>query len=439
MFDKLFGWFRKTAEPRPDIVFGRYSDNNKTVKQVNRWTEADNLFKDRQYQQSIDAFFEYLRDDHVRNVETDRKGEILNFTIYQGSKVVRGICNHERLSAEVTLARMPEPSIPVMRRLLEQNYLLYYSRYTLDNNKICMRFDSEIETANPNKLYYGLKELATKADKQDDLLVQDFASLEQTDTDHVDQLPDREKQVKLDYFRNFIKGTVEYIDTLDKDKLAGGISYMLLALGYRIDYLIAPEGKLLQEMEKVISVYFSKEERSAQEKNHLMTEAFRKMLDKKDHEILPYLFRSTSTFSIVAPQPHKVIADAINTAIQNMLWYRDNKYPEIARQIMEYGISYCQYSYSLPKPMSLLVQMFMEINYPDYFMHLDFQGKLYDPAANQFEKQEIEDHVEQIISAWTEKYPSLVWKASNIRYDNIISFNQSFLNEIQGLNFEGAK
>ena len=89
--------------------------------------------------------------------------------------------------------------------------------------------------------------------------------------------------------------------------------------------------------------------------------------------------------------------------------------------------------------MSLLFQMFMEINYPDYFMHLDFQGKLYDPAANQFEKQEIEDHVERIISAWTEKYPSLVWKASNIRYDNIISFNQSFLNEIQGLNFEGAK
>ena len=40
-----------------------------------------------------------------------------------------------------------------------------------------MRFDSDIETANPSKLYYGLKELATKADKQDDLLVQDFTRL----------------------------------------------------------------------------------------------------------------------------------------------------------------------------------------------------------------------------------------------------------------------
>jgi hypothetical protein len=439
MFDKLFGWFRKTAEPRPDIVFGRYSDNNKTLRQVNRWTEADSLFKDKQYQQSVDAFFEYLRDDHVQNVETERKGELLKFTIYQGSKVVRGTCTGERVAAEVTLARMPEPSIPVMRRLLEQNYLLYYTRYTLHDDKICMRFDSDIETANPNKLYYGLKELATKADKQDDLLVQDFASLEQIDTDHVAQLPDNVKRVKLDYFRSFIRGTVDYIDTLDKDKLAGGISYMLLALGYRIDYLIAPEGKLLQDMEKTINIYFSKEERSAQEKNHLMTEAFRKMLDKKDEDILPYLFRSTSTFSIVAPQPHNVISEAINTAIQNMPWYRDNKHPEIARQIMEYGISYCQYSYSLPKPLSLLVEIFMEINYPDYFQALGFKGKLYDAAANQFEKQEIEAHVDQIIATWIEKYPGLAWKASNIRYDSIISFNHSFLNEIQALNFEGVK
>jgi hypothetical protein len=439
MFDKIFAWFRKKAEPRPDIVFGRYSDNNKTISQVNRWTDADNLFKERKYQQSIDAFFDYLRDPGKQNVEAERKGELLNFTIYQGSKLVRGHCDSRRVTAEVSLARMPEPSIPVMRRLLEQNYLLYYTRYTLHDDRICMRFDSEIETANPHKLYYGLKELATKADKQDDLLVQDFTTLEQIDTDHIEQLTDSEKKVKLEYFRNFIRDTVEYIDTLDKEKLAGGISYMLLALGYRLDFLIAPEGKLLQEMEKVVSVYFSKEDRSAQEKNHLMTEAYRKMLDKKDGEIIPYLFRSISTFSIVAPQPHKVVADAIQTAMQNMQWYKDNKYPEIARQIMEYGISYCQYSYSLPQPLSQLFMIFMEVNYPGYFLDIGFKGQLYDPASNQFEEEEIEDAIEHIIISWREKYPLLVWKKTNIRYNNILSFSQSFLGEIQGLNFDGIK
>ena len=96
------------------------------------------------------------------------------FEIYQGSKIVRGTFNNEQVKAEVTLARMPQPSVPVMRRLLEMNFNLYYSRFALDNDRLNMRFDSNIESANPSKLYYGFKELATKADKQDDLLVQDF-------------------------------------------------------------------------------------------------------------------------------------------------------------------------------------------------------------------------------------------------------------------------
>ena len=439
MFDKLFSWTRKKEEPQPDVVLGRYSDNNKSVEKTNRWNDADALFKEKNYVKSIDAFFEYLRDDSIGNVVTERKGEVLNFTIYQGTKVVRGNCDNSRLYAEVSLARMPQPSIPVMRRLLEQNYLLYYSRYTLQNDRICMRFDSEITTSSPNKLYNGLKELATRADKQDDILVQDFSHLEQVDTDHVEAMPEPERKVKLEYFRQFIKESIDYIETLDKDKLAGGIAYMLLSLGYRLDYLVAPEGKLLFELEKTISAYFAKEERTAQEKNQLMIEGYKKILGKKDDEILPYLFHSTATFSIVAPQPHKAIADAINTAIQNMLWYRDNKYPEIARQILEYGISYCQYSFSMPKPLTQLFRLFMEINYPVYFLALGFHGQLYDPASNQFEREEIEEKISEIITEWKEKYPNLVWSPQHIRYDHILSFNQSFLNEIQILNFDGGK
>jgi hypothetical protein len=439
MFDKLFSWTRKKEGPPPGVVLGRYSDNNKGVEKTNRWNEADALFKEKNYVKSIDAFFDYLRDDSIGNVITERKGEVLNFTIYQGSKVVRGNCNDKRLYAEVNLARMPQPSIPVMRRLLEQNYLLYYSRYTLHEDRICMRFDSEIATSSPNKLYYGLKELATKADKQDDILVQDFAQLEQIDTDHIAALPATEKKIKLEYIRQFIRETIDYIDTLDKDKLAGGIAYMLLSLGYRLDYLVAPEGNLLFELEKIIGLYFNKEERTPQEKNQLMIEGYKKILEKKDEEIAPYLFHSTSTFSIVAPQPHKAVSDAITTAIQNMLWYRDNKYPEIARQILEYGLSYCQYSFSLPKPLTMLFRLFMEVNYPGYFHALGFQGQLFDPASNQFEKDEIEEKISDIIRDWKEKYPNLEWKTQNLRYEHILSFNQSFLNEIQALNFEDDK
>ena len=74
MFDKIFGWSKKKQGPDPDVLFGRYSDNNKTVAKVSRWTEADNLFKEKKYPESIDAFFDYLRDDETQNVVYERNG-----------------------------------------------------------------------------------------------------------------------------------------------------------------------------------------------------------------------------------------------------------------------------------------------------------------------------------------------------------------------------
>src|SRR5258708_20789565 len=118
MLDKLFGRGKK-KEQDPQISFGRYSDNNKPVAKVNRWTDADNLFKEKKYTESFDAFFDYLRDDAVDNVVHERNGAEGRFQFYQGSKIVRGSYNNERLKAEVTLAKMPQPNMPVMRRLLE--------------------------------------------------------------------------------------------------------------------------------------------------------------------------------------------------------------------------------------------------------------------------------------------------------------------------------
>ena len=48
VFDKLFRLAKK-KKVVPDISFGRYSDNNKSVAKVNRWTEGDNLFKQQKY------------------------------------------------------------------------------------------------------------------------------------------------------------------------------------------------------------------------------------------------------------------------------------------------------------------------------------------------------------------------------------------------------
>jgi hypothetical protein len=435
VFDKFFPW-RKKKKVVPGIIFGRYSDNNKSVVKVARWTESDNLFKQQQYVESFDAFFDYLSDDAQQNVVYERTENGGNFLFFQGSKVVRGEFNDDHLQAQVTLARMPQPSVAVMRRLLEMNFNLFYSRYALDGDRLCMRFDSELKTANPNKLYYGLKELATKADKQDDLLVDEFTILEPLDTEHVLPVPDAEKEVKYTFLQKWIKETLDYIDTVDAEKFSGGIAYLLLALSFRIDYLIAPEGKLLHDLEKIVDIYYRKDEKPVTDKNHGMIDGFKKIQELSQKQVLPLLFRSKHVFSIVSPQNQKSVSDAINNAAVNMAWYRDNNHTFIANKVLEYGFAYCQYSYSLPKPLSDLFRLFMQVNYSEYFTALGFSEILYDPLLNRFDEEEIEDEIRKIMETWKKKYLKLEFKIKNLRYDSLVSFNSSFSTEIANMNFD---
>lgn len=438
MLEKLFGWGKKKEAPKagPEIPFGRYSDNNKPLAKVNRWTDADNLYKEKKYPECIDAFFEYLRDDSIQNVVYERNGAEGRFELYQGSKIVRGNIADGRINAEVTLAKMPQASVPVMRRLLEMNFNLYYSRFALDNDRLCMRFDSAIDAASPSKLYYGLKELAIKADKQDDLLVQDFTMLQSADNDHITISPVQEKEIKYEYLQKWIQQVLDTSSSMDADKFSGGIAYMLLALIYRIDYLITPEGKLLHELEKITGIYFKKDERPVTEKNRDMIEEFKKLKERPKEEIFNYLFHSKYTFAIVAPQPYKAISDSIHVANQNMVWYRDNNYPFIASQIAEYGLSYCQYSYSMPKAITDLFHLYMMINYSDFFMALGYTNIPYDAGRNKFDTEEINDRIKAIQAKWRDKYPNMDFKTQNLRFDTLVNFDLTFTNEIEFLNME---
>lgn len=440
MLEKLFSWSKKkeegAEEVRQEPRFGRYSDNNKSVAKVERWNEAETLFKEKKYVESILAFFDYLRDEDEDNVKLVKEEEQYKFLLYQGSKIIRGYFSKEKLEAEVVLAQMPQPSVPVMRRLLEMNFNLYYTRYALYEDKIYMFFDSDIETANPSKLYYGLKELSTKADKQDDLLVQDFTTLLPVDTSHIVPVTEEEKEIRFRFFKKWIAETLELITTIDNDKYSGGVAYLLLALAYRIDYLVMPEGRLLTELEKVVEIYFRKDNRLVTEKNAEMIDCFQKLAQKEKLAFFPYLFRSRFTFSIVTPQTYKTVADAIYNANQNISWYKEHKMPRVAAQISEYGFSYCQYSYSLPKPVSELFHLFMMINYADYFKELGIKDDYYDPAKGEYNQEKIVVAINSITERWKAKYPELKFDTTKLKYENEVAFNQTFTTEVEYLNLE---
>lgn len=438
LFDKWFGGASKEEKAPPSapmIRFGRYSDNNKSLAKTKRWFEAEDLFKAKKFNESIEAFFDYLRDEEADNVQLKKEGAFYSFEIYQGTKIVKGLINEQEITASVSLARMEKPSVPVMRRLLELNYSLYYSRYALQGDKLCMLFDTPKDTASPNKLYYGLKEIATKADKQDDLLITDFNTLQAVDDSHVTFFPEQETETKYRYFQHWIQSTLKRVEELNQDSFSGGIAYLLLTLLYRIDYLITPEGKLLNEIERINNLYWSnKEEKTSVERNQILKDAFHKLLAWPKEEVVKYFYRSRASFAITMPKPHSAIADSIHSANENMYWYRDNNYADIAIAVMEYGLAYAQYSYSLPKPLSDFFDMMMEINNPIFYADLGATHHLLQndrPSADR-----ITQRIEEIIRPFSDKYPKLQLDTSKLNFSSILEFQLSFLTEIENLNFD---
>lgn len=419
------------------ITFGRFSDSFKPKHKIEFWNKSEKLFYDKDYASSYEAFFNYMTDTEVQNVKFSRKDGDFEFEFPQGSKMVKGYVKNGEIEAEADIAEFEKPGVAVMRRLMEMNYSLYYSRFALKDNKIVIRFDSSVQGGPPRKLYYALKELASKADKQDDQLIKDFPQLKVTGSASVEPLPEQEREIKYRYFRKFIEDMLKRIGGLNEEQFSGGISYLLLNTAYKIDYLIVPEGQLMSDLEKISFDYFAKDNKPFQEKNRVMKEALKKLLDMPKEDVMKALYKTRSTFGIANPAPHQAVLDLFTNNINNIKWYVENNYHDIAVTIYEYLATFCMFSYGLPKPDAKLFHLMINIINQDYFIELGLPEKYYDAAAGKFDEQLIKNKIDSIINEGLELYPELKFNTGNLKFDSLVSFLKTFIAEMQQLNFNG--
>ena len=293
-WERLFG---TTAEPiptQPTVRLGRYTDSYKGKKQYEAWEESLSRFESEDYLAAYEAFFKYLRDeqeDNVRWLLTDKGYE---FEMLQGSKRVTGVANAQKFVAEARIVKAQNLNVAVMRRLVESNFTLQYSRYALDeDNHLVIKFDTNALDASPFKLYYALKELSINADKQDDLLLDEFGMfLTPIDMGSKVDLPEAEQSIKYAFLVEKIKTLFEEIERkkLDGDKYPSGISYLLLDTAYKIDYLTTPEGFIMETIERVHRTYFSAEEKTLIQKNTVILKELEKIKNRSKDLIFNELY-----------------------------------------------------------------------------------------------------------------------------------------------------
>ncbi|MEM9261771.1 MAG: hypothetical protein AAGA62_19170, partial [Bacteroidota bacterium] len=130
-FERWFG--NKTeAQQQPDIRFGRYSDSYKPTACYDAWDLALEQFEDGKYLEAYQKFLEFLRDEDEDNVTWEMAENGLQFQLYQGSKRITGWATTHHLRAEASVAKIVDARPELLRRLVEQNYSLKFSRYALD-------------------------------------------------------------------------------------------------------------------------------------------------------------------------------------------------------------------------------------------------------------------------------------------------------------------
>ena len=277
-FSKIFNNSEKSVDP--EIQFGRFTDSYKEDEKYQCWDKSIDNFENEKYLTSYAMFFDFLAIDGQNNVQYTQSQGKISFTIYQGSKIIYGDADFARFRAEARIVKSPKPNLGLMRLLLEENFGLKYTRYSIDEeNCICLKFDTYVEDGSPHKIYQALKELATQADRKDDVLIHNFEELIPINFNHTRQISIQEKKVKFDFFTSNVRKVLHEIDhgKLNTFLYPGGISYLLLDFLYKIDFLIKPEGTLMEVVRACNELYFTDNMTSVHDKNKEMIRKVRQL------------------------------------------------------------------------------------------------------------------------------------------------------------------
>ena len=437
-FSKIFGGDEKTATENisaaPAKRFGRFSDCNKSKEQLDYWSKSTAAFKEKNYLETWKCFFEYIGDPALQNVKYTVDMDKVHFEIIQGSKVVRGTADNNNVSAKVELVKFDKPSIPVMRKMLAINYNLRYSSISIHDDLLCIKFSSASVNANPSKLYYALKEMGTTADKQDDLLSQEFSSIHMVDSQHIEHFPDNEKEILYKYFCYWIDDTLKKISALDEDKMQGAISFYMLDLALKLDYLLVPEGKVTEAVERIMNTYFNTQG-SSFERNNILRPEFEKLRSLPKEQVTGSFYKTKSTFGVPTAIDYKTVADFIYDESGKTDWYIKENMPDVVNAIYEYMTCYSLFYWGMFKPLQELFELYMHISNNAFYKEMGFPQDYVNASNGLPITDNIIKAIRDIEARNKADYPNFTFNVANLTFADLADFSFTYFKEFDFLNF----
>ena len=412
------------------VQFGHFSDTNNSPAHTEKRTTAIELFRAKKYRESLQSLLDWIHSERGGNaVEWTETGtDTFDFVLHQSTRLIKGNFDGKFLHACVPLAKSDAPGTAVMHRMLELNNDLQYTSAGLDEEgTFYLVFDTDADTASPQKVFNGLRELALVADRQDDDLRAAFPDLLPAPSAPVTPLPANELEVKGTYFHKWIGDTLAEAENLDMDAYAGAIAHLLLTLVYRLDLLLSPDGRLMLELEQISNLYWAdKDEKTLVSRNAAMLKAVRKLQSWTLTDLASSLHLTADTFAGHPPPSLTKMRDNVAVALRDAAVYAGRSQPFLELTLLEYGPLANQYLYAMPDLVRDLTLIQQAVLHPHFFADLGLGVTFYEEKHDKVNAEAVARSVGAALQEWKAVFPHADIDFSKIAFTSRAEFAGTF-------------
>lgn len=419
------------------VRFGRASEEFKSPEQVEMWNHSMEAFESQKHFDSLEYLLKYLSIPNLNNIRYLRNAQSLNFELEQGSKLIMGELGLEWFVVKARIARGESFSIGVMRKLLESGIDLQYCRYSIDKeNYLCLVMDGFTSEASPYRLFFGLREMAIKADKLDDLLLDEFEHLTPINNQHIIEYPESIVKIRSDFYYNTLRSALDplAIGNLSAERHPGAWTYIFLSAIYKIDYLVCPEGRAMELIENAHLNYFNQDGTDVYQKSEALRKAVQELASIPNEKLQREIYKVNHTFGVKSTVPFQTIAEFINAELSAIEWYRANKHDNVCYAICTYIAGYILFSFSAEEPVLELLHLYYKCEEPEFFRSLGLDSfDVSDDASFKNSESKLRSAVKKVLSKYDKKYPGMN-HSSELNCDTRLDFFISLLLMVRDLN-----